>query len=305
MFFYGGQVVAEITGPAFTHWQPVKTQPVAIDRRLPRNFGYTLGDRLTVEIGIRTPLFYRLADNLLPQPGPVNDWLQLVSITPIEAPSDYDDALAVTYQLFKSVPASTELTLPPFPLHFEHQGQTLTETLPAWHFSYHPLLPPAKGDRQIEPVPEIEPTRLATRQEVRRLALLTAAMIAVLLYILWFYGKVPLLERYAGAFGKACRALKRLKQQPSSPENSREALQCFHHALNELAGETVFSTQLPAFFQRFPKFAPLQQQTEDFFKVSEQLFFSDDNGLTTALEIERLENLCLLYRKLERGCRWS
>ena len=78
-----------------------------------------------------------------------------------------------------------------------------------------------------------------------------------------------------------------------------------NHALNELAGETVFAGQLPAFFQRFPKFAPLQEKTEDFFKISQQLFFTKSTETVASISIEQIESLCLLYRKLERGSRWS
>ena len=145
---------------------------------------------------------------------------------------------------------------------------------------------------------------METRDLMRRLSYLIATIAALLFYIIWFYGKIPFLERYSGTFGKACRTLKQLKKQ-SSQENQLKALQCFHHALNELAGETVFAGQLPAFFQRFPKFAPLQERTEDFFRASQQLFFIENTKTSVSISIAQIESLCLLYRKLERGSRWS
>lgn len=280
-----------------------KERPVTIDLQTPRDYGYTLGDRITIIARINMPMFYRLEINSLPKPGPINDWLQLIEATPVETQTDYDYALALTYQVFKSVPVATELTLPPLPLHFSYHGRSLIERLPAWTFGYNPLIPKNKTDAQIEPEPEMAPELMETDDPRRRLGYFVAAIATLLFYIAWFYGKAPFLERYSGAFGKACRTLKQLKKHPPSEETHRKALQCFHHALNELSGESVFAGQLPAFFQRFPKFAPLQEKTEALFRVSQQLFFNASPETPTSVDIEQIEALCLHYRKLERSLR--
>ena len=278
------------------------TGPVGIELETPRDFGYSLGDKVTLIAHISLPLFYTLETGFLPKPGPVNEWLQLESARLVEAKADDDYTLAVTYQIFKSVPATTELTLPALPLHFKHQGRSLTENMPAWTFSYHPLIPKSKTDAQIEPEAETLPTLMFTGESSRKLTFLVTLISMLLFYIIWFYGKVPFLERYSGAFGKACKTLKQLKKQAPSPETRRKALQCFHRALNELAGETVFADRLPAFFGRFPKYIPLQEKTEAFFRISQNLFFTG-NADTEALTVEQIESLCLLYRKLERSSR--
>ncbi|MGR9115278.1 MAG: hypothetical protein ACU85E_05895 [Gammaproteobacteria bacterium] len=278
--------------------------PVKIKLQTPRNYGYSLGDQITLIAQISTPLFYSLETGFLPKPGPVTDWLQLISIAPIDASSDQDYALAITYQVFKSVPVPTDLTLPPLPLRFKHQGKSLIQMLPPWSFSYNPLIPKNKNENQIEPEPEIPPMPLTTHDSVKKLAYLVAAISGLLFYIIWFYGKAPFLERYSGAFGKACRTLKHLKKQPPSEVNRLKALQCFHHALNELAGETVFIEQLPAFYRRLPKYAPLQQKTEEFFKISQRLFFTENAEGSASISLDQIEALCLHYRKLERSSRW-
>ena len=145
---------------------------------------------------------------------------------------------------------------------------------------------------------------METARLTRKLSYLITAISVLVLYIVWFYGKIPFLERYSGAFGKACRTLKRLKQQAPSQETRLKALQCFHHALNELAGETVLAAQLPTFFQQFPTFAPLREKTENLFEVSQQVFFSGNDETQASFSIEQIESLCLRYRKLERSFRW-
>ncbi|GAB4255925.1 MAG: hypothetical protein Kow0065_04340 [Methylomicrobium sp.] len=278
-----------------------KTGPVSIELDTPRAFGYSLGDTITLTAQIKVPLFYTLETGFLPQPGPVNEWLTIHTIEPITPAADKDYALAVTYQVFKSVRTTEELTIPPLPIRFLHRGETETESIPAWTFSYNPLIPATKADNRIAPEPELAPRPIDTNRHADNLSYLLSAIAALTLYIVWFYGKIPFLERYSGAFGVACRELRRLKKQPTSKENTLQALQCFHRALNEVAGETVFASELPAFFQREPKFRPLQEKTEALFDISQRWFFTDESP---PIERAHIENLCRLYRKLERSPRW-
>lgn len=278
--------------------------PVSIELSAPRSFGYSLGDKITLTVQIKVPLFYTLETGFLPKPGPVNEWLNIDTIESIQANPDKDYALAITYQVFKSVRATEDLTIPAFPLRFMHRGEAETESVPPWTFSYNPLIPKNKADNEIIPEPELPPRTIDTSRQGRTLSYLLTAGGALLLYIIWFYGKIPFLERYSGAFGIACRELKRLKKQPESRNVTLQALQCFHHAINNLAGETVFANQLPEFFQRHPKFQPLRQKTEALFKISQQLFFAADTVEQPRVTPSQIENLCLLYRKLERSSRW-
>ncbi len=277
---------------------------IEIELDTPRNYGYSLGDKITLTAHIGVPLFYKLESGFLPAPGPINEWLKLVSIESIPLKPDKDYSLAVTYQVFKIVRATEELTIPPLPIRFMHRGKPETVTLPAWTFSYHPLIPANKADSSIEPEPESPPQLINSTSHNRALTYLLGVSSILLFYIVWFYGKIPFLERYSGSFGKACRELKKLKKLPHSRAVTLQALQCFHHALNELAGETLFAAQLSAFFQRHPSFQPLQEKTEALFVISQELFFAEVGSEPPAIGPAQIEKLCLLYRKFERSGRW-
>lgn len=277
---------------------------ITIELDTPRNFGYSLGDKITLTAHIDVPLFYTLETGFLPSPGPVTEWLRLTSIESIPPKPGKDYALAITYQVFKSVRATEELTIPPLPIRFMHRGKPESGSLPAWTFSYNPLIPASKADSLIEAEPESPPRLIGDETHSRRLTYLLAGLLLVVVYIVWFYGKIPFLERYSGAFGTSCKKIKKLKKLPPSNSVTREALQCFHHALNELAGETVFAAQLPDFFARYPKFSPLQKQTEALFAVSQQVFFGEAAGEIPEIGAEHIEKLCLLFRKFERRGRW-
>lgn len=281
-----------------------ESSTVVVELETPRAYGYSLGDKITLKAHIKTPLFYKLETGFLPSPGPLNDWLKLDSVALSNAQSGFDYALVMTYQVFKSVDAATELTIPALPIRFSHTGTSETETIPAWTFGYNPLLPKSKPEAEIQPEPELSAAPISPDKHTLRLTLLWTCAALILIYIAWFYGKIPFLERYSGAFGQACRDLKKLSKLPPSHETSQKATQCFHRALNQLAGETVFAGQLSDFFNRFPQFKSLEDRTGIFFQASERLFFSGHPDTKTMIAVEKIEELCLLYRKLERSGRW-
>ena len=281
-----------------------ESSAVVVELETPRAYGYSLGDKITLKAHIKTPLFYQLETGFLPNPGSLTDWLRLDSVELLDAQSGFDYAMAITYQVFKSVDAATELTIPALPIRFSHTGTSETANIPAWTFGYSPLLPKSKPEAQIQPEPELSAVPISPDKHALKLTVLWTCAALILLYIAWFYGKIPFLERYSGAFGQACRDLKKLKKLPPSQETSQKAMQCFHRALNQLAGETVFAAQLPEFFSRFPQFKSLEDRTGIFFQASERLFFSGLPETRTMIAVEKIEELCLLYRKLERSGRW-
>ncbi len=280
-----------------------ETPAIRIELQGPRNFGYSLGDEITLTALIETPMFYRLESGFLPQPGAVNNWLELKSIFLDEAPAGHDYKITLIYQIFKQARETTQLTIPALPLRFHYAGENLEQSVPAWRFTYHPLLS-AKTAVEQQPIQPLLPAIPLQDKHSRKIQGLLLALGGLLAYMLWFYGKLPYLERYSGPFGRACKALKKILRLPDSEQNYLSALMQFHKALNETAGETVFYAQLPAFFQRFPAFQPLQQQTEQLFNISRQLFFTDSTTPAAALSLKQIERLCQLYRKIERGAKW-
>lgn len=280
-----------------------ETPAVDIKLQGPRNFGYSLGDEITLTALIDTPLFYRLEDGFLPQPGPVNNWLELKSIHVDESPDGYDYKLTLTFQLFKAVLETTQLSIPPLPLRFHHGSETVEQPLPAWTFTYHPLLPSHQAMEQ-QPIQPLLPAPHLPDRHSQNIQGLLLALSGLALYLLWFYGKLPFLERYNGPFGRACQTLKKILRLPATEQNYRLALRQFHQAINETAGKTVFYEQLPMFFQRFPAYQPLQQQTEQLFQISQRVFFTGAAAPGETASLREIAALCQLYRKIERGGRW-
>lgn len=278
--------------------------PVKIDLQASRNYGYSMGDEIELTALIKTQNFYSLEEGSLPQPAPINSWLVLRSAQLEDAPSGYDYQLKLIYQIFKDVRKSQQQTIPALPLRFSRAGKNLTVEIPAWEFTYHPLLPEQTPNERLQIQPELFPEKLDPGKHSRNVRFLIFFLIAVCFYIAWFYGKIPFLERYSGPFGLASRKLKKLSSQKFSEQGYREALKYFHNALNDTCGKTVFLEQLPEFFETHPAYQPVRKQTEEVFRISRQLFFVDAPVAGDQNSIKQIEALCLLYRKIERGSKW-
>lgn len=281
-----------------------ESAPVKIDLQASRNYGYSMGDEIKLTALIETQNFYSLEEGSLPQPAPVNSWLVLKSAQLEEAPSDYDYKLKLTYQIFKDVRKSVQQTIPALPLQFSRAGKNLSAEIPAWAFTYHPLLPEQTPNDQLQIQPELSAEKLDPGKHSRNIRLLILLLVAVCFYIAWFYGKIPFLERYSGPFGLASRKLKKLANQNFSEQSFCEAVKCFHNAINDTCGKTVFLEQLPEFFENHPAYLPVRKQTEEVFRISRQLFFTDAPVVSDQNSIKQIEALCQLYRKIERGSKW-
>lgn len=281
-----------------------KSSPTSIDLQSSRNYGYTIGDEIKLTALIEMQNFYSLENSSLPQPGPVNSWLVLKTVDLEDATSGYDLKLELTYQIFKDVRKTIIETIPALPLQFSRGGESMMVELPAWTFTYHPLIPEQTQTDRIPIQPVLYAVHLDPGKHSSYVRFLIIILVAVCLYIAWFYGKIPFLERYSGPFGRACRTLKKLDNQNFSKQNYCEALQCFHKAINDTCGKTVFSEQLPEFFENHPAYQPARKQTEQLFRVSRQLFFSDAPVEREKISIQQIESLCLLYRKIERSAKW-
>jgi len=270
-----------------------------------RNYGFTLGDEISATVLINTSYGYQLEEATMPKPGPINDWLSLTGIKLEEDQEDYDYQLHLYYQVFKSVKQSIQLTIPEFPLTFDNRLKNISIIIPAWDITYNPLVPASISDNQVTIQAARKPTQLINSNLIPVISWLLLFAFLIALYLAWIYDKLPFLNRYSGPFARSCHNLIELNNKPETESKTREALSCFHQAINECAGRTVFTENLAHFFQQHPEFSEAKQQTEKLFKFSQHLFFSQSRRRVSGLTTEQILTLCYLYRKIERGTRWS
>ncbi|MGR8935960.1 MAG: hypothetical protein ACU837_16505 [Gammaproteobacteria bacterium] len=269
-----------------------------------RNYGYMLGDVVTVTALIVEDDGYRLDRNSLPQPGALNDWLVLKEVQLHTASAPHDHRLQLTYQLFKSVRETVTLQIPELPLAFSNGRDVRQQAVPAWTIYYSALIPANLSDSEIVLQPADIPRFLDTRWQQRSLYVLIAVSAILLLYLVWIYDRLPYVRRYAGPFGKACRALEKLQRQGGGEDTHRQALHCLHQAVNATAGETVFFTTLETFLQARPAFQAARLPLEKLYRRSEAVFFTDRPVLTDTAALAEILDACRLCRKIERSSRW-
>jgi mxaA protein len=279
--------------------------PITIELANQRDYGYSLGDEIVSKALINTTFGYQLEQASIPKPGPINSWLVLTRSKLEEDSNGYDYQLRLYYQAFKSVKQNTPLAIPAVELRFDSPLKSANASIPAWNFTYNPLIPGTTPDNQVNIQSPLKPEYLKTASHYRVIIWLILFTLLLSLYLAWIYDKLPFLRRYSGPFGRGCKTLAQLGVNPDSKASNREALLCFHRAMNECAGKTVFTENLTHFFQENPQFSEAKLQTEKLFNYSRQLFFSQSVTQTRVVTTEKILSLCQLYRKIERGSRWS
>lgn len=277
-----------------------------VDVETPENLGYTIGDLIhhRVRLFIADP--YRLDESALPRPSRLSSWLELKSVE-LEADRGWGSRtyrLGLTYQIFNTTGAVRGAATPPVSLTVAAGTDTFPVVIPAWGFFVLPVAAP----EEIPPgtLPVLQPSRppgpVDLRARQARIALLSAALLVAVVYLVHLNGSVPFFRRGDGPFARAHRRLKRLRHRPFGDPARREAFRHLHAAFNETAGHVVFAADLDAFFSAQPRFRRIRPSVESFYTESWQEFFTREAGTGPAAEsVDPLLRLAKRFRDAERG----
>jgi hypothetical protein len=136
----------------------------SVEVRVPRGFGYFLGDLLQARVDIALEPGTTVQQASLPQPGPVTYWLDLRDVA-VERMAE-GLRLRLTYQTFYAALDARRLEVPGFTVSLadETPGGTTTARaeIPAWTFGVSPLreVQPEKRD---DPADYLQPDGRARR----------------------------------------------------------------------------------------------------------------------------------------------
>lgn len=273
-----------------------------------RDAGYVVGDVLerTLVLDIKKP--YQLVKESLPIVGYEHRWrgqksgIELVKINSSE--KDHADSVTHTINLAYQV-FTTDRVAKPAALRAEALKIRNTETgkmwqfrVPAFTFRISPLSVYGAVKLDQEMYPFTPPLTLDSSKEVRNIKILAAILGITLLGLLYILGASAWLPKMGAPFAKAYRNIKKLSD---SPEDIQQAVSLIHQALNKTAGGSVFNNNLSTLVASKPAFAPVKTQIEQFFQLSQQVFFEDGQHITSQNPKEWLQNLCLQLRHCERG----
>ena len=254
----------------------------------PRLFGYFVGDRIPVEVDIVVAKDVDLVPASLPQPGPLNSWLEVIDSRVEEEGIPENGKLYrvyVDYQNFYPALDSRSLDVPGFTLSFTSGGKTFTAEAPSWSFLISPLRevePPAKASGADYMQPDARPRRINLyRSFVAALSLLICCLgaFALLAYHLAWW---PFNARPRRPFTSAARRIRQLLDTRRDDDGYRDALLALHRAIDATAGHAVFAEDIPKFLDQAPAFSPLKDDFDHFFRSSRQVFFANDPDAAAA-----------------------
>jgi mxaA protein len=266
----------------------------AVEIASPRDYGIVMGETLTGEIRVRTGAGLQLETASLPQPGSaVSDYLEVRKLDweRLSLDQETDYRITLTYQVFKGVREAETLTVPALPLRFNFHGQTVETLAPAWNFTLMPLIANKLPDEAVNLRGDLPVPAHSSTLHLQWLSVWLAGLVGMGVYAAWNLG-LPPFRRHAPPFIRAALALKKLGMKPASLDNHRQGVKRVHAALNETAGHTLFSAQLPHFLQTHPEYTHAATDLEQFFRFSDRLFFSDACPSPADFPLTKLEDLC-------------
>lgn len=245
----------------------------SVETRLPRAFGYFVGDVLDYRATIGPPAGYRLDGASLPQAGAIDYWLDLVAVKVMEG----DGAVTVdlSYQAFYVPLEPSERVVPPQRLRFlsEEGGRAPVEAvLPSFSFVMSPLRPIMHRSRPEAMQPDMLSSAIDIRPSQWRVAGALALFALSLLALLRYRRFGPFANRPPRPFRLAARQLSALSRRPQAYGQSLAVL---HRALDAAHGRRLLADDLEAFTAREPRYRAGRADLDRFFAASRLFHFSE------------------------------
>jgi mxaA protein len=258
-----------------------RAQVSAVTVLTPRLFGHFVGDVLTDEVDVRVVDGTELDMASVPQPGFLNQWLELVG-SRVDMVSDRGGKLYrlhLSYQTFYPALDARQLAVPGFTLTLKSGAHIYPAPVPAWSFGISPLrevLPPARASGGQYMQPNIVPAYYDTRDEAYRALRLAGVGLIALALLAYHLAWWPFARRRRRPFARAARVIRKALASGDMQSGYREALIALHRALDQTAGQSILSADAPEFFAQHPAFARMQDEFTRFFASSQSVFFGDN-----------------------------
>lgn len=272
------------TTPAAAQVLGVTLQPPA------RDFGYFIGDTMTLGARIRLAPGTVLDARSLPAPGAV---AAAIDLRRVSAESEADTLVVqADYQTFVAPEEAMQVRLPGYTLAFRNGEKSFQATVPAWSFYTSPFRherAEVTDPAVLRPDPGVAPLDTAPLRLGCAAALAVAG--AAMLVLARLRGWRPRLAGRQPPFAQAFRQIGALRQLGSADRTA--AMLALHRAFDATAGHALLAEDVEAFLRAHPIFQPLHNDIESFFRRSRATFF----GRQAAAEMD----LLALARRLRRA----
>lgn len=251
-----GSPAVETTGGA----GPAQTRVVPrVTPRWPRDFGYRVGDLLEVAAVVRLPAGYELDPASLRE-GELPEWLELREAGWRREASGGSVVyhLRFVYQVFYAPLRVTVLEIPARQVRWwePSTGAVAQASVPPFRFTIAPV---------ADPQARLEPDWRMPAPSARPVVL-SAASLAVLSGVWAGWAAIERRRRSRGVFASAHRQLKHTR-------DCTQALVILHRALEQAAGQALFSHNLEALLARWPPAGGVREELGAFFRLSDAVFY--------------------------------
>lgn len=276
-----------------------------------KDVGYVIGDVVTRHITLTIKKPYRLIEESLPivdyektyRGQPIGVYLSALSHTKKDEGDQVVHQLTLDYQIFtSSVVAKRAAVLAEYLrlLNTESKDREVVKyRVPMWEFVISPLS--VFGQIKVEDdMSQFRgPLLMDASSQKTRLKISLVLLVLSLLGLLYIVGKNAWLPRMGGPFAKAYRII---KKQDNTPQGIQAAVSSMHAALNTAAGHSLFTDNLEEFLAKKPAFKVIKSEVQQFFGLSNQVFFEPDARHEVGSEpVTWLKQFCRRCRDCERG----
>jgi len=273
----------------------------SLDLTPQRDYGIVMGEIVSSEIRVAVAAGFSLETANLPQAGSaVNDVLELRETVWSQQtqPAETVYTIKLAYQVFKGVREAETLEVPALSLRFKRGAEVVEAQAPAWKFTLTHLIPAQMADEDVLIRGDLPPPSHSTESHWRWLSAFLLGLAISGVYAAWCLG-LPPFRFHASPFAIASSGLKKLRKR-SDVDCWRQGVKLIHAALNETAGQTLFIAQLAGFLAERPQYAGLESELEQFFALSDRLFFAAAGEPPADYPWTRLEALCRQLAIAER-----
>ena len=277
-----------------------------LEMTTPRAFGYVIGDTIEHRISLVLDPGFELDPDSIPEPGRAGRWLALDEsvLESEERNGTTHHSIRLRYQLVNAATSVIGAGTPPASLRILGPEGDLPVVIPAWGFTFGPVVPPE--NRIAGHPPNLRPALPPAPFDTGLRTVRVAALGLLALVLIALIARDRLAARLAAPSGRhfdhAWRRLRRRSRRGSRPPAFAEALVEVHTAFNATAGRAVFQHDLARFFAEHPRFDPVRVPIETFFAESGKLLYGGDEAAPGAgPDLDRLRDLCRACRDVERS----
>ncbi len=268
---------------------------------MPRTYGFFVGDLIQQKISFTTRQAFYLSEGAMPEPGPLNYWLDLkaIDIHSSDRKAGYRYDLLLTYQLFYAPLVVTERKIPGFRLLLtDASNNKASIQIPAWQFFMSPVKPIARSGVAIGEGSGLSPLsdlRASLHDTQALLLRIGALVLLILLFILLYLWRAGLLfSNRQFPFRHARKLAKSITAKEIDDPRYLAALRATHHAFNQCAGAVLFVGKLERFFSERAEFTPFREAILSFYHTSLHVFYgerlAEGQGPMSAADLVKLCN---------------